>query len=133
MNPWMKPPVQLVGRCLMALIFIQGGWGKLTIMAAFVANLTKLGVPMPGLAYYGVVALELGGGLAILLGWQTTKIALLFAAYCVATACLVHYIPADRGQMINFYKNIAMCGGFLHLAVLGAGDWSLDYLLRRRR
>jgi putative oxidoreductase len=123
---------QLLGRALMAVIFILGGWGKLSHMGPFTAHLADLGVPMPALTYYGVVAIELLGGLAILFGFWTSVTAFLLAVYCVATAVLAHYHPGDVGQMTNFYKNLAMAGGFLQLMVLGAGAWSLDAKLSRR-
>ena len=77
-------------------------------------------------AYIVAVVVELGGGLAILLGWRTRWVALGMAAYCLATAVIAHWHPNDGGQMINFWKNVAMAGGFLQLVAWGAGSFSLD-------
>ena len=72
------------------------------------------------------LVVEIGGGIAVLVGWKTKWAALILAAWCIATGLVAHYHPGDRGQMIHFMKNICMAGGFLQLFVLGAGRFSLD-------
>ena len=126
-------PVLLLGRILASAIFILAGWGKLTAAAATKGYFAKAGVPLPEIAYYVAVAVELGGGLLLLLGLQTRMVALVLAVFCVATALLAHTDFADRGQLINFEKNMAMTGGFLAFTVAGAGRFSLDALVGRRR
>ena len=133
MNPTIANAAQLLGRVLLAYIFIRGGQNKFGIHDAFVANLTKNGVPLPMLTYWPVVALEFFGGLAIATGFKTRLTAILLAAYCIATAVVVHLHPDVDAQMTNFYKNLAMCGGFLQLYALGAGGWSLDAMFGSRR
>jgi len=78
------------------------------------------------------VVVELGGGLAILLGLFTRPIGLVLAIWCVATALIAHTNFADRNQEIHFLKNMAMMGGFLYVAAFGAGAWSLDARWSRR-
>jgi putative oxidoreductase len=80
-----------------------------------------------------VIALELGGGLAILAGGFTRWIALALAAFSLVSAALFHADFGDAGQAINFWKNVAMAGGFLMLAAHGAGAYSLDHVLGKRR
>jgi putative oxidoreductase len=123
----------LIGRILMSLLFILGGWGKLTGAAATQALFVKLNLPMPEAAWLLAVVVELGGGLAILFGLLTRPVALICAIWCVATALIAHTNFADRIQEINFFKNMGMTGGFLYIAAFGAGAWSLDALLGRRR
>ena len=125
-------PALLVGRILASVIFIVSGYGKAMAMAGTVAYLEKTGVPMPGIAYYGVVAIELGGGLLLLLGLQTRLVALVLALFSVATALLAHTDFAAAGQQINFMKNMAMAGGYLAFVAAGAGLYSIDAALGRR-
>jgi len=80
-----------------------------------------------------VIALELGGGLAILAGVFTRWIALALAAFSLASAALFHANLGDAAQAINFWKNVAMAGGFLMLAAHGAGMLSLDHAWNKRR
>jgi len=125
--------VDLVGRILLAAIFIQSGYGKFLTLGdgSLAANIASSGLPS-ALAPF-VVATELGGGILIAFGLLTRPVALLLAGFCLLTAALYHYDPANRGQMINFMKNVSMAGGFLVLLAHGAGGWSLDRLVFRRR
>jgi putative oxidoreductase len=85
-----------------------------------------------GAARLDTVVVELGGGLAILLGMLTRPVGLVLAIWCVATALIAHTNFVDRNQEINFLKNMAMTGGFLYVAAFGAGRWSLDAWWSRR-
>ncbi len=124
----MQNVTKLGGRILMAVIFVLGGIGKISGYTGFVQYMQHLG--MPGGLTPLVILLELGGGLALVFGVYTRIISIALAAFCVATAVLVHYHPGDEMQMINFMKNIAMTGGFLVLAAYGAGKLSLDEKLK---
>ena len=126
-------PALLLGRILASSLFILGGYGKLMGMAGTKGYFAKLGVPMPELAYWVSVAVELGGGLLLLVGLQTRLVALVLAVFCVATAFLGHYPFTDAMQLINFKKNIALAGGFLAFVAAGAGVYSVDAMLSRRR
>jgi putative oxidoreductase len=123
----------LIGRVLLSLLFIIGGWGKMLGPAATQAMFAKQGLPMVEAAWVLAVAVELGGGLAILFGLFTRPVALVCAIWCVATALIAHTNLAERAQEIQFFKNMGLTGGFLYVAVFGAGAWSLDAWLSRRR
>src|ERR1700733_10460388 len=116
----------LIGRILMCLLFVLGGWGKLMGAAATQAMFAKQGLPMVEAAWVLAVVVELGGGLAILFGVFTRPVGLVLAAWCVATALIAHTNLADRAQEINFFKNLGLTGGFLYVAAFGAGAWSFD-------
>ena len=124
----MKDTALLLGRILIAAIFIISGYSKITGYTGMAQYITSLGVS--GALLPLIILWELGGGLAILLGFFTRPVALLLAVYCVVTAVLVHYHPADQMQMINFMKNMTMTGGFIYVAVTGAGALSLDRKLK---
>jgi putative oxidoreductase len=123
----------LAGRVLLAVIFIQGGYGKLMAMDGSIAYIASTGLPTPPVAYWVSVVVELGGGLAILFGLQTFLTALALALFCLVTAFAVHLQPGNMGQMINFWKNIAIAGGFLQVAAFGPGRLSLDASTGRSR
>lgn len=128
----------LVARLLLAFMFILAGWSKLGDLSGAMAYTASGGIP--GFLAIPAAALELLGGLAILVGWQTRWAALALAAFAVVTGLLFHYVPAlglegyDRvGQIINFQKNLTIAGGLLLLAVTGPGRLSLDERATARR
>jgi putative oxidoreductase len=116
----------LLARVLLSIMFILSGWGKFGSVEGTTGYIASLALPLPALAAWLTIALEIFGGLAILIGFMTRPAAWALAAFCVATAFLAHYQPADQMQMISFMKNIAIAGGFLALAAAGPGTWSVD-------
>lgn len=114
----------LASRLLLALIFIVAGWGKLQDPAGTAGYMSTVG--LPAFLVWPTILLELGGGILILIGFQTRIVALLLAGFCVLSGALFHNNFADQMQAINFLKNLAIAGGFLSLVVNGAGGWSLD-------
>ncbi|CAM4129187.1 DoxX family protein [Bordetella tumbae] len=127
----MNATFSLLGRIGLALIFIISGWGKITGYAGAEQYMSAMGVS-PALLPL-VILLEFGGGLAIAAGLFTRWIAIAFALFSVATAVVFHANFGDAMQAINFWKNIAIAGGFLSLAAQGAGAWSLDALRGSRK
>ena len=127
----MNTSLSLFGRVGLSLIFIISGWGKIAAYAGTQQYMASAG--LPGGLLPLVIALELGGGLAILTGAFTRWTALAMAAFSLASAALFHANLADAAQAIHFWKNLAMAGGFLMLAAHGAGAFSLDQLWSKRR
>ena len=123
----------LVGRILMATIFVLSGLGKLGAPAATQGYIAAMGLPAPLLAYLGAIAIELGGGLLLLAGYRTKVVAGVLAAFCVVTAFVFHHALADQNQMIHFLKNFAMAGGLLQLVAYGAGRYAVDGRLAASR
>ena len=81
---------------------------------------------MPGALLPLVIALELGGGLLLAIGWQTRLAALALAVFCVLAAVLFHVNLADRNELLHFEKDLAIAGGLLVLFAFGAGRYSVD-------
>lgn len=125
----LKPWILVAGRVLIAAIFVTAGWSKIGGYAGTQAYMESAGVP--GVLLPLVIALELGGGLAIVLGLLTRLAALGLAVFSVVSAALFHG-GADPMQQILFMKNVAMAGGFLFLVAEGAGTISLDARLFNR-
>ena len=123
----------LLARILMSWIFIHGGWSKLLAASATQAAFGQRGLPVPVLAWLVAVIVELVGGLALLFGLFARATGLVLAIWCVATALVAHTNFADRAQEIQFWKNMAMTGGFLYVFCFGAGIYSLDRLRTRYR
>jgi putative oxidoreductase len=127
----MNATLSLLGRLGLSLIFIISGWGKIAGYAATQGYMESMGVP--GMLLPLVIALELGGGLAILAGVYTRWIAIALALFSVVSALIFHSNLGDQMQAILFWKNFAMAGGFLLLAANGPGALSLEARLPRRR
>lgn len=120
-----KAYIPLVSRILLGLIFVLAGFGKVMDPAGTAGYISSGGLP-GGLLVWPTIALELLGGLAIIIGYQTRLTALALAAFCVASGALYHNNFADQTQMIMFLKNLAMAGGFLQLYLHGAGKFAVD-------
>ena len=116
----------LIGRVLLSIIFIVAGIGKLGAVAGTAGYMASMGIPLPNISVWLVIALEILGGVAILLGFFTRYAAWALAAFCVASGYLGHFQPEDQMQMTSFMKNLAMAGGFMALAAAGAGAFSID-------
>jgi putative oxidoreductase len=118
------PYLKLIGRVLLAAIFVQAGYSKITGYADTAGYMEQHGVP--GVLLPLVILTELGGGLCVLTGFLTRYTAIALAGFCVLTAWLFHYQPGDEGEMIDFMKDISIAGGFLLLAGAGPGALALD-------
>lgn len=120
---------ELGGRFLLALLFLLSGLGKLGAYGATAAYMASVGVP--GWLLPAVIATEVLGGLAILLGWKTRAAAALLAGFSLLAALTFHSNLADQVQLIMFFKNVAIAGGFLLLVSHGAGPLSIDRRLAK--
>jgi len=123
--------LDLIGRALLALLFLLEGWSKLGVYGAAASYMAAHG--LSPLLLPPAIVLELGGGAALLLGWQTRLAAALLAGFCIVAAAVFHTQFADRNQLIHFEKDLALAGAFLIVWVRGAGEWSLDAVRARRR
>ena len=125
----LEPCALLIGRVLLAAIFLHDGLFKLGNYALSGAYARSFGVPEQLLPL--AIVVEIGGSLLIALGLYTRVCALLLAGFCMFTAIVFHTKFGDRNQLIHFEKNVAMAGGFLVLWVTGAGRLSIARLLNR--
>lgn len=114
----------LLGRLLLAAIFIMAGINKIIGFEdtqAYMAQYQLSGSLLPL-----VIAVELGGGLLVAVGWFTRYASWLLAVFTISTAAIFHSQLSDTTQMIMFMKNLAMAGGFLILAENGPGTLSIE-------
>lgn len=125
-NTQFNAVMSLVARVLMAYIFIVAGWGKVTAYQATAGYMESMGVPAALLPM--TILVELGGGLALLFGFQARFAALGLAVFSLITAFLFHGSAEDG---INFMKNLAMTGGLFFLMLHGAGKFSLDHVIEK--
>ncbi len=125
----LKPWILLAGRLLIALIFVGAGWSKIGGYEGTQQYMQSVGVP--GALLPLVIFVELGGGLAIILGLLTRLAAFGLAIFSIVSAVLFHG-GADQMQQIMFMKNLALAGGFLFLVAHGAGAISLDAKLFKK-
>ncbi|HEY2185749.1 MAG TPA: DoxX family protein [Xanthobacteraceae bacterium] len=124
-----KEAAAVIGRLLIAALFLHEAWSKLTGYSAAVAYGQAFGVP--GALMPFAIALEIGCGALILLGCYTRPAALLLAGFCIATAVLFHSKLGTRNELLHFEKDLAIAGGLLVLFAYGGGRWTLDVLRRR--
>jgi putative oxidoreductase len=115
-----------LGRLLMSSLFIWAGFGKLTNPSGTAQYFASYHLPAPDVLVWIVIIIELIGGLLILVGFQTRWVALVLALFCLVTGFAIHLPAGDLPNMINFYKNLVMAGGFLYVVAYGAGALSVD-------
>lgn len=116
----------LAGRILLSILFILAGFSKLTAISATAGWFGSIGLPMPAATTVVVGLVELLGGLAVLVGFKTRIAAIVLAAFTLAATAIAHLDFSQAGNALMLQKNLGLTGGFLLLAVLGAGAWSLD-------
>ncbi|MGY2488450.1 DoxX family protein [Cupriavidus sp. CP313] len=120
------PKLAVIGRLLIATVFIVSGLGKLAAPGATIGYIEAMGLPAPSLAFVAAMALELAGGVLLIVGYHARTVAALLAAYSVLTALVFHHGFGDQNQVFHFLKNLAMAGGLLQVIAFGAGAYSLD-------
>jgi putative oxidoreductase len=127
----------LVARILLALMFVLSGIGKITDFAGTAAYISSVGLPIPALLAAGAIVVEIGAGIALIIGFKTRWAAAALVAFTLAAAILFHNywsLPSDKQllQQILFLKNLAVTGGLLMVMAFGAGAWSFDGRRRQR-
>jgi putative oxidoreductase len=121
----------LVGRLMIAAIFVVSGFGKITGFDGTVGYIASKGLPLPQLVAIAAIIVELGGGILLILGWKTRWAAAAMCIFTVVAALIFHNfwaVPAEQAQnqMIHFMKNICMAGGLLYVVVFGSGPLAVD-------
>lgn len=127
----LQNPLALIGRLLLAWLFLPAGISKISGFAGTVGYAASVGLPMPQLGTAVGLVVEIVGGLALIVGFGTRWAALVLALFTLVASFFFHNywaLPADKQMMqyLMFYKNVAITGGLLVLAAFGAGAWSLD-------
>ena len=127
----LQNPLSLIGRVLLALLFVPAGFSKIAGFAGTAGYIASKGVPLPEVAAAAAIAIELGLGLLLLVGFMTRWAALGIALFTVVITFIFHNywgVPAEQAMMqqLMFFKNIAVVGGLLTVAAWGGGAWSLD-------
>ena len=123
-SPFITNVAALAARVLISPIFIMGGVNKIAGYATTAGYMEKMGVP--GMLLPLVILTELGGGLLILVGYQTRLVAFLMAGFTILAGVLFHLVVGDQPNLIHFFKNLAIAGGFLAIVAAGPGAWSAD-------
>ncbi len=124
-------PVVVVARVLLALMFVLAGFSKFADLAGTAGYIASGGLPIPGVLAFLTAALEVVGGLALIVGFQARIVALVMALFTIVASLLFHNfwaMPADQQfmQQLMFMKNLSIAGGLLMVFALGAGPASLD-------
>ena len=127
----LQKPLSLAARLLLAALFIPAGLSKIGGFAGTAGYIGSVGLPFPELGAAIAIVVEVGAGIALLLGFGTRWAALALALFTLAASFFFHAywaLPAEQQMMqqLMFMKNIAVTGGLLALAAFGAGSWSVD-------
>lgn len=123
--------LNLLGRLAIVAMFLPAGLSKITGFTGTVGYIGSVGLPAPTLAAIIAIIVEVGGSLALIVGYRTRLVALALAVFTAVAGFAFHTywsVPAEQVMMqqLLFYKNIAIAGGLLILAANGAGAFSLD-------
>ncbi|THF58492.1 DoxX family protein [Ollibium composti] len=116
----------LAGRVLLSILFILAGYSKLTDIAGTAGWFGSIGLPMPTVTTVVVGLVELLGGLAVLIGFQTRIAAIVLALFTLGATAVAHLDFSQAGNALMLQKNLGLTGGFLLLVALGAGAYSID-------
>ena len=130
-NNSLQDTAALLGRILLAWLFVPAGWSKIAGFAGTAGYIASKGLPMPEVLAAAAIAVELGLGLLLLVGWQTRWAALGLAIFVAVITPIFHnyWAMPEAQQMMQkqaFGKNLAIVGGFLAYVAFGAGRFSLD-------
>jgi putative oxidoreductase len=133
----LKNLVAVLGRILIALIFVRAGISKLGSIDPTAAEMAKAGIPLSNLLVYGAILMELGGGLMLMVGLFARCVALALFFYTMTLALIFHAYwnaPAAQArlQASIFFGHLSMMGGMLMVVAFGAGALSIDAVLRRK-
>jgi putative oxidoreductase len=123
----------MVGRWLIAVLFLFAGFGMLAAPQATLAEIHSAGLPFAQLGYAVALVTDFGGAVLLIVGYRTRLVGFGLALFTLVTGLLFHRNFADPNQLINFVKNVAITGGLLQLTAFGGGALSLDARRRIRR
>lgn len=132
------PTMALIGRILIAAIFLLSGFSKLTDLPGTVKHMAAMGIPYPDTLALVAGSAEILGAIAIATGFLTRLASLGLILFMIPTTLIFHafwnYTGEERlPQMVNFMKNVAITGGLAVLMAQGAGRLSIDHRIRRAR
>ena len=113
------PSVGALGRFLIAALFLISGLAKIVTPALTQGFIASAGLPFPLLAYLVAIVIEIGGGILLILGYQSRIVASVMAVFTVVAAVSFHRNFADQNAMAHFLKNISITGGLLQIVALG--------------
>ena len=130
-NTGVADAAALIGRILLAVLFIKSGWGKIGGFEQTAAMMASKGVPLAEIALIVTILVELGAGALLVIGYKARWAALAIALWLIPVTLMFHAywnVPADQvmNQTNHFYKNLAVFGGMLMIFALGPGRFSLD-------
>lgn len=121
----------LIGRVLIALIYLISGLGKIAGFESTVGYIASQHLPLPKFAAISAIIFEVGGGTMLVVGWKARWAAAALIVFTALTALLFHNfwaVPAleVQNQMTHFLKNVCILGGLLYVAVHGSGPLSIE-------
>jgi putative oxidoreductase len=131
MNPHTQSVVALVGRILIALLFVVAGFGKIGGFDGVAGYIASKGLPMPQVLAALTIALEVGGGLLLIAGYKVRWVAIAFFLWLIPTTFIFHKFwgidaAQVQNQMNHFLKNVSIMGAMLMLVAFGPGRYAVE-------
>lgn len=130
---WVDGATPLVARILLCLVFIPAAIAKAFDWQGNAEYMRSHGMPLVPFFLGAALVIEAVGTLGVILGWYARVAALVMAAYLVPVSLIFHRLGTSAFAPTQLLKNAGIIGGLLLVGVHGAGPWSIDAWLRRRR
>ena len=121
-----QSPIALVGRILIAAVFLWQGYAKLIDFTATVGYARAAGMPLPEVGVAIGAVIELLGSALLIFGFQIRVVALIMAGFSIATALIFHRDLKNFDEAIHFWKDLCIAGGLLQIVAFGGGGYSID-------
>ena len=116
--------IDLLGRLLISALFLFSAFNKILSIDGTMSWMQGFGVP--GFLLYPAIALEIILPLFVIVGYKARLSSALLAFFCIATAFIFHFDFSNQMQLVSFFKNIGLAGGFLFIVANGTKDWAVD-------
>ena len=116
--------LDLIGRILISALFLISAFNKIFNLEGSMSWMEGFGVP--GFFIFPAIAIEMILPVLVIVGYQARIAAGILAIFCLATAFIFHFEFSNQSQLISFFKNIGLAGGFLFIVANGTKDWAVD-------
>jgi putative oxidoreductase len=121
----------LAGRIMLALLFLIAGFGKIGNFAGTAGFMASKGIPLAEIALVLTIAIEIGGGVMLVIGWKARWAALAIFLFLIPATLIFHNFWAAeaaqfQNQMNHFLKNVCILGAMLYIMAFGSGPLSLE-------
>ena len=116
--------IDLIGRILISALFLISAFNKIFNLEGSMSWMEGFG--LPGFLIYPAILIEIVLPVLVIIGYQARIAAGILASFCLLTAFIFHFDFSNQMQLVSFFKNIGLAGGFLFIVANGTKDWAVD-------